>query len=72
MGKPVIVVLGAVLANTRLFRDTLHPAHVGDSRLLATLSARLQHAGLRIKRGYLIEQLSQGQHEDAGAAAHIE
>jgi hypothetical protein len=31
-----------------VFRDALHPVHVGDSRLLTTPSARLQHAGLGI------------------------
>ena len=50
----------------------LHPAHVVYSRLLATPSACLQHAGIRIERRYLAEQLSQGQRQDARSAADIE
>ena len=52
--------------------DPLHPAHVGDSRLLATPFADLQHAGLWIKRRHVIEQPGQGHLQDARSTAHIE
>jgi len=34
--------------------------------------ARLQHAGLGIKRSYLVEQSGEGQHQDTRSTAHIE
>jgi hypothetical protein len=55
-----------------IFRDPPQPAHVGHSRLLAAPLARLQHAGLGIKRRHLVEQPGQGKLQDARPAAHIE
>ena len=55
-----------------ILRDPLQPAHVGHSRLLATLLADLQHAGLGIKRRHLVEQPGQGQLQDARSTADIE
>jgi hypothetical protein len=64
--------LRAEVQRRDIVRGPLQPAYVGHSRPLAAPSARLQHAGLGIKRDHLVEQPGQGHLQDARPAAHIE
>jgi len=52
--------------------SSVHPTHIGNTRLLATSPPFLQHAYFGIERYHFIERTRQNQLQHARPASHIE